>query len=205
MFTSFLQLHLSSWLQCQHEDAGGSSNLSQIYSTGIELIFNVDILRLSLPPPNLLASLSQHASAIPVLPRILESYTHALKKFKGTLFSKTAVTRDAINDAAMGFFSVCEDLLNGGLDGPPLSTWESRKALVDVIEKQDVGSAKDDTLKNISQKAIHVLELEECDIGVKFLAVEVFTSLLRVDYELVRPVVSRILRSFLFVGFPFLL
>lgn len=175
---TFIQRHLRKWLECVLSDAESSSVyaalLDNIYSTGIDILFNLDILRQAHDPKSdslfesfrVLTTASAGPPVLRGLPRIFTSYVQFVKKYRGTLFGQgsSGTSTEEWRVSSMKFFASCEALLNqsDALD----ELWSTRVALLALVAQENLYSpAQPDAthlLKTIGELAISKFSVDSC-------------------------------------------
>ncbi|KAL1952185.1 hypothetical protein VTO73DRAFT_1334 [Trametes versicolor] len=158
LYTLFLQKHLDSWLQVTARNSSGGgvqpSLASDVYDAGIETIFGLDILKPAVDQKHeaaLTESLERTLKNLPgtvlrMLPRVFASYVQMVKRHKGALFGQGSSqapghTAEQLQIAAMVFYSCSAALACVGEDD---ASWQCRVALLEVVERENLFSPKDD-------------------------------------------------------------
>lgn len=99
----------------------------------------------------------------------------------------------------MAFFASCLKLMTGnGL------SWEARVGLVSVIESERIYASQgvgEVEVEAVREDAVRVLEEEEAEEEVVHLALDVLAALARVDYDVIEPVIGRVLPRLILVSF----
>ncbi|KAG1766457.1 Urb2/Npa2 family-domain-containing protein [Suillus occidentalis] len=200
---AFLQSHLSSWIRAISPSSHLSPQLNKaVYAAGTETLFSLDALRASPSSEGLFTALASSPnspftinSAIPVLPRLFSTHTHFLRRYRTSLFpasqNKIQNRENDMRITSMSFFASCLKLMAGnGL------SWEATVGLVSVIESeriyvnQGVGEVG---VEVVREDAVRVLEEEEAEEEVVHLALDVLAALARIDYDVIEPVLGRVL------------
>lgn len=143
----------------QQDDKHNDSQLSpllDIYSAGIDTLFNVDILRslddhkcdAALKGALDRALLASRGAALRVLPRLFASFVQSLKRSRNTLYgqgSNAGLSHAAVQVQVDGlaFYALCEATIAGSphSDGP--STWDTRIALLKTVDNESLYHASD--------------------------------------------------------------
>ncbi|KAG2345231.1 hypothetical protein BDR05DRAFT_127206 [Suillus weaverae] len=203
LHATFLQTHLSSWIHAISSSSSLSPQLNKaVYAAGTETLFSLDALRASPSSESLFTALSSSPNslsiinpAIPLLPRLFSTHTHFLRRYRTSLFpasqNKLQNRDNDMRMASMAFFALCLKLLAGN----DLS-WEARVGLVNIIEgeriytSQGVGEVE---VEAVREDAVQVLEEENAEEEVVRLALDVLAALARVDYDVIEPVVGRVI------------
>jgi hypothetical protein len=155
---TFVQTHLLNWLECtRHLSAASStqqSHLSNLYITGTNILFAVDMLRQSqtqstsasidILHTNLKSLLLGHSpQVLSALPRLFASFIQSVRKHRGTLFSQSppstvsgANTEAEVRKTAMAFFVSCMVLVDEAGDSDRTMVWKTRVHLLDIVDKE---------------------------------------------------------------------
>jgi hypothetical protein len=122
------------------------TTLSNIYTTGSEILFNLDTLRqaqtvstFTLPP-----NFPEHLLINPpsILPHLYSSFIQAIRKYRGALFNQspegTTGAAAELRQTAMAFFVSCTALTDQVGDGNSDMglVWEMRVKLLDIIDRE---------------------------------------------------------------------
>ena len=171
-------------------------------------MFSLDALRASPSSETLfialssLSSPSPTTSAIPLLSRLFGTHTHFLRRYRTALFpaSQNKITNreNDMRITSMSFFVSCLKLLAGNAQ-----SWEARVGLVNIIESERIYASQgvgEGDVQGVREDAVGVLE-GEAEEEVVSLALDVLTVLARVDYDVVEPVVGRVLPRLILVSF----
>lgn len=153
LYTAFLQSHILSWLRdtIRHE----SHETVDSYVAGVEIIFNVDILRQagdqkcdnSLKDVLAASVLVDPSTILGSLPRLLKSFVQSIKRHRSVLFSQgsnqtPSETALPIQAAGMAFFTLCNSLLTKTDNGDLV--WHARVLLLEIVVQENLFSAHDD-------------------------------------------------------------
>ncbi|KAG1889396.1 Urb2/Npa2 family-domain-containing protein [Suillus subluteus] len=197
----FLQNYLSSWIHAISPSSHLSPQLNKVvYAAGTETLFSLDALRASSSSESLFTALSLPNPpstinpAIPLLPRLFSTHTHFLRRYRTSLFptsqNKIQNRENDMRMTSMAFFASCLKLLAGNN-----LSWEARVGLISIIESERIyasqGVGEVEVVK-VREDAVRVLE-EEAEEEVVRLALDVLAALARVDYDVIEPVVGRVL------------
>ncbi|KAG1810124.1 Urb2/Npa2 family-domain-containing protein [Suillus plorans] len=200
---TFLQSHLSPWIHAISSSSHLSPQLNKaVYAAGTETLFSLDTLRASPSSESLFTALSSLPNspttinlAIPLLPRLFSTHTHSLRRYRTSLFPASQNNiQNRENDmrmTSMAFFASCLKLLAGN----DLS-WDARVGLVSIIESERIYASQcvgEMEVETIREDAVRVLEEEKAEQKVVGLALDVLAALATVDYDVIEPVVGRIL------------
>ncbi|KAG1757888.1 hypothetical protein EDB19DRAFT_1822830 [Suillus lakei] len=177
LHATFLQTHLPSWEQIRC-----SLSMRFVHPPSSESLFAA------------LSSSPKSPSAIPLLPRLFSTHTHFLRRYRTTLFpasqNKVQNRENDMKMTSMAFFASCLKLLAGN----DLS-WEVRVGLVSIMESERIYASQgvgEVEVEAVREDAVRVLE-EEAEEEVARLALDVLAVLARVDYDVIEPVVARVL------------
>jgi hypothetical protein len=156
IYSTFVQAHLENWIECI-----SCSTLSEItFTAGIEIVFNLEILRQNLAPgsssPSIISYLPPQRS-LPVVLRLFNAYIHELKKHRNTLFNQGSNSIKGVDDfktAGMAFFSSCLVLF----DDSEVS-WEVKGKLLGIVDQENIFSGSDESgaVKSTAESAINAL------------------------------------------------
>ncbi|TFK90203.1 hypothetical protein K466DRAFT_574360 [Polyporus arcularius HHB13444] len=205
LYTIFLKryllwwLHLASWKP--KSEAQLPSLVADIYDAGIETMFGLDIIRqaadhkLDTGLAEALEAASKEHSAVVLrcLPRLFESYVQSLKRHKGALFSQgsnqaSGYLTEQVQRASMAFYATCDGLARSGTDDV---SWQTRVSLLEVVEKENLLSTKDEEAKALlrgdGDLAVEALAAarDEQHAARTESAVKVLATLTRIDYDLI--------------------
>lgn len=132
---------------------------------------------------------------------------HFLRRYRATLFPQNKM-QDRENEmriTSMAFFKSCLKLLTGNAQ-----SWETRVGLISIIESERIYASQGEgegVVEGVREDAVRILEGEaEVEEEVIRLALDVLAVLARADYDVIEPVVGRILPRLILVSFvPLLL
>jgi hypothetical protein len=154
LWLTFTQTHFESWLKCLSCPTLGEN----IFATGTEILFNLEILRHHQTTSSSGLALPSHfpPGNIPFLPRIFVSYLHAIKKHRNALFGQGSDSLKAASDlkfAGIGFFTSCL----ASLDGSEVA-WEVRRKLLDIVDQENlVGMDENGVVESNVELAVNTL------------------------------------------------
>jgi hypothetical protein len=128
---------------------------------GIELLFNVDNLKLIAEAPRtnpLFDALRTHISSsqpqlLSTLPFLMAGFTDAIKKRRLLLPSGSASTSDT-HSFVTWFFSSCEEILHSVGDLQGNQVWRSRLDLLKVIEDESLFSLRNENMAALLQEEV---------------------------------------------------
>ncbi|KAG1845502.1 hypothetical protein DFJ58DRAFT_893666 [Suillus subalutaceus] len=197
----FLQTYLSSWIHAISPSSHLSPQLNKaVYAAGTETLFSLDALRASSSSESLFTALSLPNPpstinpVIPLLPRLFSTHTHFLRRYRTSLFptsqNKIQNRENDMRMTSMAFFASCLKLLAGNN-----LSWEARVGLISIIESERIYASQgvgEVEVEEVREDAVRVLE-EEAEEEVVRLALDVLAALARVDYDIIEPVVRRVL------------
>ncbi|KAL4243177.1 hypothetical protein ABKN59_000993 [Abortiporus biennis] len=219
--SSFVDVNFSLWLDCMgihvaHENPEHTL-VKEIYDTGIEVLFNVETMRLINEPNNtwLRDALARQCSesrrkdlVTACLPLLFTSFIHATRKYRGALFgqgsSQSAGSNAAQSRAAlMNFFSICDSLLGDGMGD--ISTWHTRATLLDIVNTENLFDIRDDIYTPILRQngviAVNALTSHrQFPPEVVNFIFTILTTLTRIDYDLVSSPLTRVLPILATIG-----
>ncbi|KAG0697175.1 Urb2/Npa2 family-domain-containing protein [Suillus ampliporus] len=202
LHTTFLQTHLSSWIRATSPSSHLSPQLNEaVYAAGTDTLFSLDALRASPSSESLFTTLSSSPNsssatnpAILLLPRLFSTHTHFLRRHRTALFpasqNKIQNRENDMRMTSMAFFASCLKLLTGNAQ-----SWEARVGLVSIIETERIYASQgvgDGEVVLVREDAVRVLE-GDAEEEVVRLALDVLAVFARVDYDVIDPVVGRVL------------
>lgn len=132
--------------------------LANIYASGIETLFSLDVLR-QIHEPKLDSSIFEalhkivtisiegKMQVLGILPRLFESYIQSVKKHRGTLFSQGSgshaggVPSEEWRATSMKFFVSCQDLLSEVEGQSTEQDWSARVALLSLVDRENLFNA----------------------------------------------------------------
>ena len=125
---------------------------------GIELLFNVDNLKLIAEAPStnpLFHALRTHISSsqpqlLSTLPFLMAGFTDAMKKRRSLLPSGSDSTQSLITL----FFSSCEEILHAVGDLQGNQVWRSRLGLLKVVEDESLSSLRDENMMFLLREGV---------------------------------------------------
>ncbi|KAH9947654.1 Urb2/Npa2 family-domain-containing protein [Amylocystis lapponica] len=157
LYMTFLHHHFLHWLEClclptpDHESQQAIA--SDIYASGIETLFSLDVLRLAGDQncdPAMREVLITLVPATPdvvfeTLPRLFTSFVQSLKRHRSALFGQgsnqaSSDTATQVQAAGMTFFTLCIDLLDMVADN---DTWNTRIALLEMVHRENLFNVQD--------------------------------------------------------------
>ncbi|KAF7982078.1 hypothetical protein HWV62_30382 [Athelia sp. TMB] len=210
IYQSFTQNHLVPWLTYLHrfsESTTPSQAKENVYAAGAEILFGIDILRplqtqnslasASLPPLEPLLS-THPLCVLSILPRLMYSFVHTIRKQRGALFAGGSNggihALVEVRRTGMGFFGSCLGLLD--ILNEVETIWETKVKLLQIVDTENLfvdGGADADgelLLKSTSDGALEALAGGSTTCAIRALSV-----LTRIDYDLVDPakIFSRLL------------
>lgn len=174
LFTQFCQHVSGNWLHAiiaEPEDISISNTLADIYQTGIDTIFNVDVLRQAQGYPEKNTEDILHKAAdsssdavILCLPQIFQSFVGTLQKHRNTLFIQgssrgSGTSLEQARVVSMGFFATCSSILDTVRNRD--CAWQAKVLLLEVVESQRLTGFSDESgteaLKDVAEKAYGIL------------------------------------------------
>lgn len=162
--------HIATWLNSvSNEGVVCSLTYTEIRDLGVELLFNADSLKQIAEGPRtspLFTALRTHVTLsqphlLSTLPRLMASFTDAVKKRRSALSSGNSFTTDT-HSLAMLFFSSCEEILHDVGDLKENQVWDSRLGLLRVVEDESLFNSRDENMAALMK--------EEVDVCVECLA-----------------------------------
>ncbi|KAI0963291.1 hypothetical protein AcW1_000407 [Taiwanofungus camphoratus] len=223
LYSTFLQRDFPAWLQCGQLQADGHESfrtlMSQIYSAGVETIFSPDILRQAGDQKCDAALLERLAEVLSTstaavlgsLPHLLTSFIQSIKKHRNTIFGQgsNSVPSDTVSqvqEVGMFFFSLCNQLL--GSAGENKQIWDTKNVLFAIIDRENLFNARNEHAEQLLRQngdlAIEALmsASQEQNMWRTNSALELLSTLTRIDYDLIAPSLSTILKHIISVPEP---
>ncbi|GLB36377.1 hypothetical protein LshimejAT787_0306650 [Lyophyllum shimeji] len=209
VYIEFLQNYLPCWLEF-----AAQSSLEELYKTlfdvvytaGAETLFNLDILRQtrdSKTEDTLFQAISpvlaSKVEIYAVLPRLFSSYIEAVKRHRGALISQGSSQAPEGANAetqayGMQFFASCVSLSDRREQ--TTQSWAMTVSLLSLVDQEALFNRKqveaEVLLNRVIEKALQNLEGQTAnDFGTY--AIQSLSALARIDYDLIIPLVPRIL------------
>jgi len=216
IYAAFLQNHLVSWLECiftPGRDERDHGLVSEMYSAGIETLFNLDILRTAednkcdraLKDALAEALASFPAVSLDAMPRMFESFIQTIKRHKSALFGQgsnhtAGNVATQVQAVGIAFFSMCGELLASAPNGEDDRIWKTRIALLVIVDAENLYNVRDEhathTLRQCGEISVEALKtgwqaqrLQQTDASL-----EVLACLTRIEYDLMSPMLTLIWR-----------
>ncbi|KAL1728911.1 hypothetical protein EV714DRAFT_170414, partial [Schizophyllum commune] len=200
VYTTFLDTYLAEWLQriVPLHDA----NTHVAFTAGIDILFNPDILKQATadsdPAAPLFAALAKQSRdlVLMALPALFSAFTSAVNDNRHAIFSQgsnatASATVEKVRAMSIGFYVACEGLLKDAND--VALAWHTRKALLAIVEKERLlAPDTEPVLRQIAEAAILAVS-KRGDGSWTDDAVEVLSTICRIDYDLLAPYVDRLL------------
>ena len=152
-----MEQYLLSWLESISSESIPSSLRSAVFHSGIETVFNVDILRASKQDNIIdsnLASLSDVPpdSATKNLPRLLSAYAQNVRKYRSSLFGQGSnqapgASLLAARQAGMRFFASCDSLCQKAAHTE--LAWETRLSLLRALDEEALYVMNDQDMESL--------------------------------------------------------
>ena len=162
---------------------------------------------------------------IGIVPRIFASFVQRIRRYRSTLYVSSQVTStEELRMDGMNFFALCHNLL--GKITQCDDVWSARLALLAIVEKNDLFTATqseaEHSLKNLAEIATAALDTswegaplclcfrsQETDMYLyaafrmpsTTLAIDVLSSLSRIDYTLIVEMIPKVLPRLLLVRY----
>ncbi|KAL1707662.1 hypothetical protein EV121DRAFT_198658 [Schizophyllum commune] len=200
VYTTFLDTYLAEWLQrvVPLHDA----NTLTAFTAGIDILFNPDILKQvtadSDPAAPLFAALAKQSRdlVLMALPALFSAFTSAVNDNRHAIFSQgsnapASAMVEKVRAISIGFYVACEGLLKGAND--VALAWHTRRGLLAIVEKERLLTPDTEpVLRQIAEAAILAVA-KRGDGSWTDDAVEVLSTICRIDYDLLAPYVDRLL------------
>ncbi|KAI0343910.1 hypothetical protein BDW22DRAFT_1473650 [Trametopsis cervina] len=206
LLSQFVQNIFLDWLRCTSMDEL-SATRREIYQAGIDTLFNIDMLRHAQgrPDDSIEAALRGAIESIPdivlmCIPRIFQSYIQVTQKHRNTLFSQgssrgSVASTDQARTAGMKFFASCQSVIGCAQEHD--GAWRTTVALLDFVDAQRLVGHNDeaatDTLRAVAESACELLGAHKPNPQIEH-ALAALAIITHIDYELVAPILPRILR-----------
>ncbi|KAG6866798.1 hypothetical protein C0991_008734 [Blastosporella zonata] len=148
VYLAFLQNFLPQWLELVTRPSADAALASVVYDTGIETMFNLDVLRRardSRTENDLFESiapvLASNIEVYTVLPHLFASFVESIRKNRGALVSQSSTqvpgaSNTEIQMQGMQFFASCLSLLD--VHETSSQAWSARVALLKVVDKESL-------------------------------------------------------------------
>ncbi|KAJ7597284.1 Urb2/Npa2 family-domain-containing protein [Mycena floridula] len=209
IYQSFSESPLSDWLLCLTikptskpvEDA-----LQNIYMAGVDTLFSLDVLRSPDTDQDLIQSLSKIDPGVVLvtLPRLFSSFIQSVKKHRAAIFSQGSSIQSsessltAFHAMGMRFFASCAPLLEN--DRFPVETWTARTNLLALVHQENLFVYQSESVGvfgRTTELALSILASTDSQIHVASLSIDCISCLLKIDYQLVAPILPIVLPRFL--------
>ncbi|THV05972.1 hypothetical protein K435DRAFT_40590 [Dendrothele bispora CBS 962.96] len=208
IFSTFVRSSLTNWITCCATISSVSvHDISQvIYQSGIDCLFNLEILRDSKLEDMLLGALGQvePGTVVDFLPRLYSSHIESIKKNRGVLFAQDSRNRpdplEEYHSTALRIFQSYHVMLyNDKLSNSAFRVWHARVALLSLVDEQHLFSGQQDgnVFKQIVQTIL--LELTSSQTESTQIVFKCLVTLLRIDYRLIEDDLPAIISRLLFV------
>ncbi|KAJ7786075.1 Urb2/Npa2 family-domain-containing protein [Mycena metata] len=210
--TVFMQNHLHAWIVSSSHRA--SSDLREnVYTVGVELLFNVDTLRQIHDHDHPLFVVLRDLPiglVHPSLSWIFSSFFHCTKKHRSALFAQSsgntpAAVTDQVHSASFAFFDSCLSLLDAA--NPTTLVWEARVGLLTVVGDENLFSSSQlhgqMSLQNIVPLVLSALGTNSAADKAE-LPIACLSKLMEIDHDLILQDVPRILPELLQIPDAFL-
>ncbi|KAJ3815023.1 Urb2/Npa2 family-domain-containing protein [Lentinula aff. lateritia] len=207
-FSSFIQLYMNDWLSSLYNLSSSpdhSTLFECLYTSGIDCLFNLDVLRDSKTEDTLFIAFNDIVPEIimPSLPRIFSSYIQAFKRNRNAIFGQGSSQKvDALEEfreTCLRFFTLSQQIFNKATDKD--QSWTIKALLLDVINQEMLftgGHLETEKLFNDMVNSIFMELAADSQDSIEPM-VRCLTSLTRIDYRLVEGVLPNILSRLLMV------
>ncbi len=225
IFTAFTQNYLVDWTLCLQKDVV----IAKLYDAGVEILFNLDVLRSLNDNDNSLFD-SLQAAPLSVLPNLFLSFVLATKRLRGALFGQSSSQQsigglDDVRAAATRFYVSSQRLVAFKKMGT--ESWKAQLDLLRVVKDQALFTGQQelrDAFRVIIDYAIKALKhysiagmsseslcrpilmiSEENQQLEASLAIETMSVIASIEYDVISPFLSRTLFRVLLVGIQLML
>ncbi|KAJ3855197.1 Urb2/Npa2 family-domain-containing protein [Lentinula lateritia] len=207
-FSSFIQLYMNDWLSSLYNLSSSpdhSTLFECLYTSGIDCLFNLDVLRDSKTEDTLFIAFNDIVPEIimPSLPRIFSSYIQAFRRNRNAIFGQGSSQKvDALEEfreTCLRFFTLSQQIFNKATDKD--QSWTIKALLLDVINQEMLftgGHLETEKLFNDMVNSIFMELAADSQDSIEPM-VRCLTSLTRIDYRLVEGVLPNILSRLLMV------
>ncbi|KAJ3919471.1 Urb2/Npa2 family-domain-containing protein [Lentinula edodes] len=208
MFSSFIQLHIKDWLSSL-DNLSSSPNHSTLfeclYTSGIDCLFNLDVLRDNKTEDVLFTAFHDIVPEIimPSLPRIFSSYIQALRRNRNAIFGQGSSQKvDGLvefRETGLHFFILSQQIFNKATDKD--QSWTAKTLLLDVINQEMLFTGRHLDTEKLFHGMVNSIFVELAADSQDSIepVVRCLTSLTRIDYRLVESVLPDILSQLLMV------
>ncbi|KAJ3882298.1 Urb2/Npa2 family-domain-containing protein [Lentinula edodes] len=208
MFSSFIQLHMKDWLSSL-DNLSSSPNHStlfeSLYTSGIDCLFNLDVLRDNKTEDTLFTAFNDIVPEIimPSLPRIFSSYIQALRRNRNAIFGQGSSQKvDGLvefRETGLNFFILSQKIFNKATDKDQI--WTAKALLLDVINQEMLFTGRHLDTEKLFNGMVNSIFVELAADSQDSIepVVRCLTSLTRIDYRLVESVLPEILSQLLMV------
>ncbi|KAG6902814.1 hypothetical protein C0995_011301 [Termitomyces sp. Mi166 len=216
VYTVFLQNYLAYWLELHALSSSDAALSDIVYDAGIETLFNLDILRRTRDSKTetelfeaIAPVLKSNTEVHIVLPRLFASYIEYVKKHRGALVSQGSSrvhgsANTEIQAQGIQFLASCLSLLD--VHEQSVKTWSVRVALLEVVDKESLFDRRNTestmVLDRVIGHALNSIEIRTANNDLAIYGVECLSTLARIDYDMIVPLVPRLLPKLLLLPGP---
>lgn len=204
IYAAFTQKYMLDWAAC----LGGGDFGDTVFDIGIEILFNLEMLR-QLSDNNTSLFSSLRGAPLSVHPRLFLAFILATKRHRGALFGQSSSQQslgglDDIRSAATSYFISTQVLVESKKEASHY--WDTQMGLCRVIREQSMFTGQqelEDVLHRIVDYALIALKsysiAEEQQLNASK-AAETLAIITSIEYMLISPALSRIFARLYLVG-----
>ncbi|KAJ3934391.1 MAG: Urb2/Npa2 family-domain-containing protein [Lentinula lateritia] len=207
-FSSFIQLYIKDWISSLYNlstSPDHSTLFECLYTSGIDCLFNLDVLRDSKTEDTLFIAFNDIVPEIilPSLPGIFSSYIQALRTNRNAIFghgsNQKVDSLERFRETGLHFFTLSQQIFNKATDKD--QSWTTKALLLDVINQEMLFTGRHLDTEKLFHGMVNSIFVEfAADSQDSFESVvRCLTSLTRIDYRLVETVLPDILSQLLMV------
>ncbi|KAJ3870156.1 Urb2/Npa2 family-domain-containing protein [Lentinula novae-zelandiae] len=207
-FSSFIQLYIKDWISSLYNlstSPDHSTLFECLYTSGIDCLFNLDVLRDSKTEDTLFIAFNDIVPEIilPSLPGIFSSYIQALRTNRNAIFghgsNQKVDSSERFRETGLHFFTLSQQIFNKATDKD--QSWTTKALLLDVINQEMLFTGRHLDTEKLFHGMVNSIFVEfAADSQDSFESVvRCLTSLTRIDYRLVETVLPDILSQLLMV------
>ncbi|KAG6911773.1 hypothetical protein DXG01_000019 [Tephrocybe rancida] len=215
VYVTFLQNFLPHWLELVSLQGSDATLSDIIYDSGVETLFNLDVLRWTRDSRTenhlfeaITPVLTSNIEVFAVLPRLFSSYIDSIKKHRGALVSQSSTqapgaAKTEIQTQGMQFFASCLLLLDA--DENLHQTWSARVALLKVVDREGLFERSNVEaailLDRVLGQSLSKIDMK-ASTELSVFGVECLSTIARIDYDIIVPLLPRILPKLFMIPDP---
>ncbi|KAK7463828.1 hypothetical protein VKT23_005765 [Stygiomarasmius scandens] len=208
-FSTFIKSILPDWMKCCTAISSTPTyrNIYQvIYASGVECLFNLEILRDPKLEESLFDALGHVGSDVSIdfLPHLYLSHVESLRKNRGVLLAQDSKNLlDSLHEYRSSAMRIFESynaiLLEDKSPTHSAQIWRTRSSLLDLIDQQRLFNSQQS--ETVFKTIIHAILFELASDQKEIIQIlfECLVSLVQIDYRLIEEVLPDIISRLLFV------